>query len=290
MNILGSGIDAINLSFSSKKELSFNENEIKNVLIDLIDIGIYQPRKAYQISNDSINDLIESVREHGILQPIILRCTPSKRFELIAGERRLKAAIALNFNDIPAVIKKIEPQQAFALALIENIQREQLSILEEAEALLRLKNEFLMSTESVALMIGKPRTTVANLIRLASNLTPYGKDIFERGLLEYGHIRCVLALPENIQDYVLNYILEKKLTVRAAENFVSERAYEVSNKCDTLENSEENDLTLEKIDNLINNCNNKFFEKIRFKMLKNGSFRVSMDFNNLESFQKMLVD
>lgn len=106
MNILGSGIDAINLSFSSKKELSFNENEIKNVLIDLIDIGIYQPRKAYQISNDSINDLIESVREHGILQPIILRCTLSKRFELIAGERRLKAAIALNFNDIPAVVKK----------------------------------------------------------------------------------------------------------------------------------------------------------------------------------------
>jgi len=290
MNILGSGIDAINLSFSSKNELSFNENEIKNVLIDLIDIGIYQPRKAYQISNDSINDLIESVREHGILQPIILRCTSSKRFELIAGERRLKAAIALNFNDIPAVIKKIEPQQAFALALIENIQREQLSILEEAEALLRLKNEFLMSTESVALMIGKPRTTVANLIRLASNLTPYGKDIFERGLLEYGHIRCVLALPENIQDYVLNYILEKKLTVRAAEKFVSERAYEVSNKCGILENSEENDLTLEKIDNLINNCNNKFFDKISFKMLKNGSFRVSMDFNNLESFQKMLVD
>lgn len=80
--------------------------------------------------------------------------------------------------------------------------------------------------------------------------------------MEYGHIRCVLALPENIQNYVLNYILEKKLTVRAAEKFVSERAYEVSNKCDILENSEENDLTLEKIDNLINNCNNKFFENM----------------------------
>lgn len=290
MNILGSGIDAIHLSFTSKNESNFNENEIKKVLIDLIDIGIYQPRKSYKVSNESINDLIESVKAHGILQPIILRSTLSKRFELVAGERRLKAAIALNFKDIPAVIKKIDPQEAFALALIENIQREQLSILEEAEALLKLKNEFLMSTESIALMIGKPRTTIANLIRLASNLSLYGKDILERGELEYGHIRCVLVLPADIQDIVLNYVLEKKLSVRATEKFVSERAYESLDKCGIQEMPEESAVISKKINHFINSCHNKPFENIKFRMLKNGSFRVSMDFNDLESFQKMLGD
>lgn len=290
MTILGSGIDAINLSFSSKNELSFCENEIKKVLIDLIDTGIYQPRKDHHINNKSINDLIESVREHGILQPIILRNTASKRFELIAGERRLKAAIALNLKDIPAVIKKIDPQQAFALALVENIQREQLSILEEAEALLKFKNEFLMSTESVAEMIGKPRTTIANLIRLAANLTPHGKELLEKKEVEYGHIRCVLALPDDIQNKVLNYVLQKKLSVRATEKFVSDRAYEIIDTLNIQDKKQENCLIFQEIDNLVKNSANKPYSNIKYKVIKNGSIRVSMDFDDLASFQKMLID
>jgi ParB family chromosome partitioning protein len=208
MTILGSGIDAININLSGLEKLNFSENEIKNIQIDLIDCGIYQPRKSHKISDEIINELVGSIREHGILQPIIVRLSSSKRYELIAGERRLKAAIKLGFKDIPAVIKKIDEQEAFAIALIENIQRMQLSILEEAEALLKLKNDFLMSNESVALMIGKPRTTITNLIRLASNLTVFGKELLERGDVEYGHIRCVLALPDDDQNTVLNHVLE----------------------------------------------------------------------------------
>lgn len=290
MTILGSGIDAINLCFSSKNELNFHENEVKKVPIDLIDTGIYQPRKAHKISNDSINDLMESVREYGILQPIILRCTPSKRFELIAGERRLKAATALEFSDIPAVIKKIDSQQAFALALVENIQREQLSILEEAEALLKFKNEFLMSTESVAEMIGKPRTTIANLIRLASNLTPYGKELLEKKEVEYGHIRCVLALPDDIQNMVLNYVLEKKLSVRAAEKFVSDRAYELVHTINIQDKKQENIFILQEIDNLFKNSPKNLYSNIKYRVVKNGSIRVSMDFKDLNSLQQLLMD
>jgi ParB family chromosome partitioning protein len=125
MTILGSGIDAININLSGLEKLNFSENEIKNIQIDLIDCGIYQPRKSHKISDEIINELVGSIREHGILQPIIVRLSSSKRYELIAGERRLKAAIKLGFKDIPAVIKKIDEQEAFAIALIENIQRMQ---------------------------------------------------------------------------------------------------------------------------------------------------------------------
>lgn len=290
MNILGSGIDAINLNLAIKNTTNFTDNEIRNVKVDLIDPGMYQPRKRHKFSNEAIMELVDSIREHGILQPVILRYTSSERYELIAGERRLQASIMLGFQEIPAVIKKIDSQQAFVLALIENIQREQLSVLEQAEALLKLKNDFLMSNESVALMIGKPRTTVTNLIRLALNLSIFGKELLERGDVEYGHIRCVLVLPADIQDIVLNYVLEKKLSVRATEKFVSERAYESLDKCGIQEMPEESEVISKKINHLINNCHNKPFESIKFRMLKNGSFRVSMDFNDLESFQKMLGD
>ncbi len=290
MSILGSGIDAIDLDLSGQNNLNFSINEIKSIRIDLIDCGIYQPRKVHKISNQSINELVESVREYGILQPIILRCTPSKRFELIAGERRLKAATTLGFQEIPAILKKIDAQQAFGLALVENIQREQLSVLEEAEALLKLKNEFLMSTESVALMIGKPRTTIANLIRLASSLTPYGKDIFERGEVEYGHIRCVLTLPENIQNIILGYVLVKNLSVRATEKFVSSRAYETLEKIENQSNREEDILTHKELEKLLERVEKKHYSKIKFKSLRDGAFRVMMDFHDIKDFEKMWVD
>lgn len=290
MNILGSGIDAISLNLSIKNTRNFFENEIKNIQINLIDTGIYQPRNRNKFSDEGIKELVDSVREHGILQPVILRCTSSKRYELIAGERRLQAAIALGFQDVPAILKKIDAQQAFILALVENIQREELSILEEAEALLKLKNDFLMSTASVALMIGKPRTTISNLIRLASNLTSYGKDLLEKRKVEYGHIRCVLSLSHNIQDIVLNYVLERKLSVRATEKFVSDRAYEFLDKNDNQKKSKENILIAQQLDNLIKNCRNKSFDRISYKLINNGSFRVSMDFSDLESFKKILIE
>ena len=166
MNILGAGIDAIQLEKSNLHKHNFDDSEVKKIPIHLIKVGDYQPRKAGAITIESIQDLISSIKEHGVLQPVILRYVSIEKYELIACERRLQAAIQLNMPSIPAVVKNIDVQQAHAIAIIENIQREQLSLLEEAEALLKLRDEFLMTVDNVAKLVGKPRTTISNLIRV----------------------------------------------------------------------------------------------------------------------------
>lgn len=289
MIILGSGIDAININSSDLEKLNFSENEIKNIEIDLIDCGIYQPRKTHKISDETINELVASIREYGILQPIIVRFSSSKRYELIAGERRLKAAIKLGFKDVPAVLKKIDAQEAFAIALIENIQREQLSILEEAEALLKLKNDFLMTNESVALMIGKPRTTITNLIRLASNLTVFGKELLERGDVEYGHIRTVLVLEESIQNCVLNYVVERGLSVRQTEKFVKEKGYEKLLNPSLLDKNQPSIVVSGEFDSIIRSFSNIHGLKAKYRILADGKIRMSIDFDNADRVKKILL-
>lgn len=289
MNILGTGIDAINFEALSINKIENDVNVINNVQISLIDIGHYQPRKKSTITVESIQDLIDSVREHGILQPVILRVTDSERYELIAGERRLRAAIELKLDVIPAVLKNIDSQQAYAIAIIENIQREQLSLLEEAEALLKLKNDYFMSVETVAKMIGKPRTTIANLIRVATHLSSFGKELLERGDVDYGHIRAVLILEEDIQNLVLNYVVEKKLTVRATENFVRDHGYEkLLVKSDIMKETKKSSLLSDEIDIIVRNLSDKYKTNVSLKLLNNGKIRVSMDFMDIERVRRIL--
>lgn len=288
MNILGTGIDAINFEALNISKIEKDINIIKNIQIDLIDIGTYQPRKQSAITVESIQDLIDSIKEHGILQPVILRCTDTERYELIAGERRLKAALELRLDEIPAVLKNIDAKQAYAIAIIENIQREQLSLLEEAEALLKLKNDYFMSVETVAKMIGKPRTTIANLIRVATHLSSFGKELLERGDVDYGHIRSVLILEEDIQNLVLNYVAEKKLTVRATENFVREHGYDKLLTPNNCEKKESNALDDESINLMVRTLSDKYKTNVSLKRLSGGKIRVSMDFIDLEKVDKIL--
>ncbi len=288
MNILGTGIDAINFEALNISKIEKDINIIKNIQIDLIDIGNYQPRKQSAITVESIQDLIDSIKEHGILQPVILRCTDTERYELIAGERRLRAALELRLDEIPAVLKNIDAKQAYAIAIIENIQREQLSLLEEAEALLKLKNDYFMSVETVAKMIGKPRTTIANLIRVATHLSSFGKELLERGDVDYGHIRSVLILEEDIQNLVLNYVAEKKLTVRATENFVREHGYDKLLTPNNYEKKESDSLSDESINLMVRTLSDKYKTNVSLKRLSGGKIRVSMDFIDLEKVDKIL--
>ena len=291
MNILGTGIDAINFETLSVNKIESDVNAIKNIQVSLIDIGHYQPRKKHAITAESIQNLIDSVREHGILQPIILRVTDTERYELIAGERRLRAALELKLDVIPAVLKHIDSQQAYAIAIIENIQREQLSLLEEAEALLKLKNDYFMSVETVAKMIGKPRTTIANLIRVATQLSSFGKELLERGDVDYGHIRAVLILEEDIQNLVLNYVVEKKLSVRATENLVRNQDYEkLLVKSDILQKTKELSLSSDEMDFMVKNLSDKYKTNVSLKLLNNGGIRVSMDFMDIERARKVLSE
>ena len=225
MNILGVGIDALTVNSLRPEHEIEREYFTKNIQLSKIVIGNYQPRKTGVITKESIQDLMASIIEHGILQPIIVRKTEGDKYELIAGERRYRSAYEANLNDIPCVIKDVNEKDAFAIALIENIQREQLSLLEESEALLKLKAEHFLSVDDVSKMIGKPRTTVANLIRVASSLSPEGKLLWEKESVNYGHIRAVIMLNHGLQNIVLQYVVSNKLSVRETEKIVREKKY-----------------------------------------------------------------
>ena len=287
MSILGTGVDALSFQSLDMSKRDEKLDSIKAVPLRLIKIGQYQPRKKDSITLESIHDLIASVKEHGILQPVILRYVEPESYELIAGERRLRAAIELDLSRIPAVVKKIDKRQANAIAIIENIQREQLSFLEEADALLKLKDEYLISVEAVSQLIGKPRTTVANLIRVATKLSHEGRGLLEKNLVDYGHIRAVLRFEETLQNLVLNHVVAKNLSVRATEDFVRERGYI---KLVNNEHIKEPklDISRDERDDIVYNLSSRFQTKVGLKVLSNGKVRVSMDFSDIDSAKKLL--
>ena len=225
LSILGMGVDAIAVDSLRSEYETNSKYVIKNIQLNNIVIGHYQPRKKGAITKESIQDLVESIKKQGVLQPIIVRKIGEDQYELIAGERRYRSAYEARLNEIPCVIKNVSEKDAFAIALIENIQREQLSLLEESESLLKLKNEYFLSVEDVSKMVGKPRTTIANLIRVASLLSAEGKLFWEKGSVDYGHIRAVIMLPHDFQNKVLQHVVENQLSVRETEKLIREKKY-----------------------------------------------------------------
>ncbi len=191
--------------------------EHRSVPIDQIHRSPYQPRRTFDQS--SLAELAEPIRHQGLLQPVVLRDRAAGGFELIAGERRWRAAQMAGMDTLPALIRQVSDEQASALALIENIQREDLKPLEEAQALVRLREEFQLTHEEVAQAIGKSRTAVTNLMRLL-NLAPKARALLETGALEAGHARALLALPMELQEQAAREVANKKLSVRQTEALV----------------------------------------------------------------------
>lgn len=203
---------------SSPEELKASGEDLRSVPIDLIERGQYQPRRV--IDEDSIEELAESIRQQGILQPIVLRLLAGgERYEIIAGERRWRASQKVGLSEIPALIKDVPDEAAIAMALIENIQRENLNPMEEALALQRLKQEFKLTHDEVAKAVGKSRSAVTNLMRL-SNLQEAVRTLVENGDLEMGHARALLALEGPLQLQAARETIEKELSVRQTESLV----------------------------------------------------------------------
>lgn len=185
--------------------------------IDQVVTGQYQPRQHMQ--EEALEELATSIRSQGVIEPIVVRPVSSTRFELIAGERRWRAAQLAGLEDIPAVVRAVSDEDAIAMALIENIQREDLNPIEEATALQRLQKEFSLSQQDIADIVGKNRATVANLLRLL-NLMPDVRRLLEAGDIEMGHARALLALTEQAQSRAASEVVRKGLTVRATEALV----------------------------------------------------------------------
>ena len=221
---LGRGLDALLTSNQQNSERQSSEQvseeakgELQKLPIEQLKPGRYQPRK--DMSPEALEDLAASVKAQGIIQPIVVRPTGEDEYEIIAGERRWRAAQLAKLDMVPCLVKNVPDEAAVAIALIENIQREDLNAMEEATALQRLLDEFQMTHQDVAQAVGKSRTTVTNLLRL-NNLEDGVKVLLERGDIELGHAKLLLALQGEQQADVAQQIVAKDMTVRDAEKLV----------------------------------------------------------------------
>ncbi|MCG6940924.1 MAG: ParB/RepB/Spo0J family partition protein [Thiohalocapsa sp.] len=185
--------------------------------LDCIDRGRYQPRREFD--PDGLRELADSIASQGVLQPIVVRPVVGDRYEIVAGERRWRASQQAGLNDIPVVVREVNEQTALAIALIENIQREDLAPLEEAGALQRLQEEFGLTHQQVAEAVGKSRTTVTNLLRL-QELGAETKSLLDAGRLEMGHARALLGLKGDTQTLAARQVVARGLSVRETERLV----------------------------------------------------------------------
>ena len=185
--------------------------------VEYLSKGRYQPRREFD--PEALEELAESIRKQGLLQPIVVRHTGEESYEIIAGERRWRACLLAGLPEIPVVIKTVDDETALALALIENIQREDLNAMEEAQALVRLQEEFQLSQQQVADAVGKSRTTVANLMRL-TRLAPEVQTLLSRGDIDMGHARALLALETPLQAETARRVVDSSLNVRQTEKLV----------------------------------------------------------------------
>ncbi len=210
---LGRGLDAL---LSSADETPSQES-LQTIAIDRVVPGKYQPRT--RMDDASLEELASSIREQGIMQPILVRPVGGGRFEIIAGERRWRAAQRAGLREVPALVRPVADQAALALALIENIQREDLNAIEEANGLQRLIDEFGLTHDAAAKAVGRSRSAVSNLLRLRELAKPV-QDYLLGGELDMGHARALLPLSAGQQTAAAARIVAQGLSVREAERLV----------------------------------------------------------------------
>ena len=216
---LGRGLDALLSGDAGGQRPDTAAEQGELAIVDVVR-GRYQPRREF--AEDALQELAASIKAQGLIQPIVVRPRPQGGYELIAGERRWRAAQMAGLVRIPAVIKDVSDEQASAMALIENIQREDLNPLEEAFALQRLKDEFELTQQQVADAVGKSRVAVTNLLRLL-NLSPPVRDMLQTGALEMGHARALLSLTSIEQERLALDVATRQLSVRQTEALVRQR-------------------------------------------------------------------
>lgn len=238
---LGRGLDALlgkaapaagtTTSETTGTDTSVVDGVRQQLPVDLIQRGKYQPRR--DMEPEALRELADSILAQGVMQPIVVRPIAENRYEIIAGERRWRATQLAGLDTIPVVIREVSDQAAIAMALIENIQRENLNPIEEAASLQRLQREFNLSQQEVATAVGKSRSTVANLLRLMT-LQDDVRRLVEHGDLEMGHARALLGLEGADQSQAARNVVAKGLTVRQTEalvrNWLESKAKSVTEK------------------------------------------------------------
>ncbi|SEL58122.1 ParB/RepB/Spo0J family partition protein [Nitrosovibrio tenuis] len=221
---LGRGLDAL---LAGNQESAQAGESLQNLSVPLLQPGKYQPRT--HMDKESLAELAESIKSQGIMQPILVRPVPAGRYEIIAGERRWRAAQLAGLAEVPALIREVPDEAALAMSLIENIQRENLNPLEEAMGIQRLIKEFGMTHQAASQVLGSSRSTVSNLLRLL-NLPAPVQDLLMQGKIDMGHSRALLSLPVAKQIETAHLVAHKQLSVRETERLVHRIEHPASRK------------------------------------------------------------
>lgn len=287
---LGRGLDALLGDISSSLAPSGAQaDELRQLPVDLIQRGKYQPR--IDMRSESLEDLANSIRAQGVVQPIVVRLLAghdaslaSRRYEIIAGERRWRAAQLAGLQDIPAIVRDVPDSAAIAMALIENIQRENLSPMEEANALQRLIDEFQMTHQDAADAVGRSRAAVTNLLRLLS-LAEDVKRMVEQGDLEMGHARALLSLDSGAQSMAARQVVTQKLSVRETEQLVRRMQQTTQSRPVQYQSA---DVLDPNIRDLQENLSTKLGAKVDIQYTARGKGKLVIHYNSLDELDGIL--
>jgi len=288
---LGRGLDALlgGAQASAPEEIESTHSDAPpaapvnpaSMPVEKIQRGRYQPRRNFD--EDKLRELADSIAAQGMVQPIVVRAVENDMHEIIAGERRWRAAQLAGLADVPVVIKEVDDQTAMAMALIENIQRDDLNPLEEATALHRLLDEFGLTHQQVAQAVGKSRTTVTNLIRLL-DLNPDVKALVDQGALEMGHARALLALKDLQQSEAAAQVVKKGLSVRETEALVRRLADSASKPAKKEPEREDPDIR-----RLVDDLTDRLGAKVALKQGTGGKGRLEISYNSLDELEGILA-
>lgn len=272
---LGRGLDAL---LSNDGDNQSSEETSNLIALDKLISGKFQPRKNF--NQDTLKELADSIKAQGIIQPILVRMISNNQYEIIAGERRWQAAKIANLKEVPVIIKDISDSAALAMALIENIQREDLNVIEEARGIRRLIDEFNITHEEAAEAVGKSRTTVSNILRLL-NLCEHAQKALETKKIEMGHARAILSLSFIDQTKMCQKIINQQLTVREVEEAVSKGETEkIPSK-----QSKDNDIRL-----LENKLSEQLGVVVSINHKSSGRGSINLKYTSLDELDKIIAN
>jgi ParB family chromosome partitioning protein len=259
-------------------DVKSEDGKLQQLPVELLQRGKYQPRRDFNA--DSLQELADSIASQGLIQPIVVRALDQGNYEIIAGERRWRAAQLAGIDEVPAVVREISDQATIAMALIENIQREDLNPVEESQALIRLQDEFNLTQQQVADAVGKSRSAVTNLMRLAS-LQPLVQQQLERGDIELGHAKCLLALEGDMQIQAARTVASEGLTVRQTEVLIKKlQSPAAENKTKTSANQD--------ILNLQQQLSEKLGAVVKIQHGAKGSGKLTIGYNSVDELDGIL--
>ena len=270
---LGKGLGSL-LGERTKPQNS-GQNELP---IEDLTPGQYQPRK--KMYRETLQELADSIKAQGIIQPLVVRRQASGRYEIVVGERRWRAAQMAGLTTVPVVIKELRNDEAAKIALIENLQREDLNAMDQARALQRLQKEFNLTQDALSESVGKSRTAVTNLLRLL-NLSSEVQELLEAGKIEMGHARALLPLEGSAQLIIAHEVISKSLSVREVEKLVSKNKNTSKTNTSKL-NKNPNTQNLER------ELSEILGAKIEIKHNSKGKGKMVVNFNNLDALQGIL--